>query len=481
MDKGSAAGSNGSVSTASVYGLHKHALGPMETLAQSISTMGPTCSPAMTVPLVFATAGNGTWLAYLLATGCTLLMALCVARFAKESASPGSLYSYTMASLPPVWGGVAAWALLLAYVATGASVTGGFVHYANVLLGEFAGFTAPPVLLAALAVAVAIAVAYKDVKVSARLMVYIELASVTIITIVFALMLWKRGLHVDPAQLSLRGVHWSGVRLGIVLAMFSFVGFESATTLGEEAQQPLKTIPRAVIQSALLSGLFFITASYTEVMGFPASQGTLDQSAAPMSALATAAGVAKLGTLIDVGAMVSMFACTLACVTAAARVLLMMAHEGLAHSSMRRTHARNATPHVAVLVTGLATMLFPVALALGKINGEMIYDWMGSLATYGFIAVYALVAIALPLHLKAEKKLTAPIVLLSTAAVLAMAMVLEGTLYPVPEAPKNWLPYLFLAYLCAAVGWHHWQARGGRTSPDRNSELAAVPEPAEVE
>jgi len=480
MDEGS-----GSGAASSVYGLHRHALGPLETLAQSISTMGPTCSPAMTVPLVFATAGNGTWLAYLLATGCTLLMALCVARFARESASPGSLYSYTMASLPPVWGGVAAWALLLAYVATGASVTGGFVHYANVLLQEFAGWTAPAALLAAVAVGVSIAVAYKDVKVSARMMVYIELASVATISVVFALLLWKRGLHVDAAQLSLRGVKWSGVRLAIVLAMFSFVGFESASTLGEEAKEPLRTIPRAVILSALLSGMFFITASYTEVMGFPvAGAGTLDQSAAPMSVLAAAAGVARLGVLIDIGAAVSMFACTLACVTAAARVLLMMAHEGLAHSSMRRTHARNATPHMAVLVVGAATMLFPVALALGKYSGETIYDWMGSLATYGFIAVYALVAVALPLHLRAEKKLTWPVVVLSVAAVLAMGMVLEGTLYPVPEAPKNWLPYLFLAYLGAAVGWGRWQARGRKSqakTEELAASLAAVREAAEAE
>src|SRR5450756_1897102 len=57
------------------YGLQRHVLGPLETLAQSISTMAPTSSPAMTVPLVFATAGNGTWLAYLLATLYTLLVA----------------------------------------------------------------------------------------------------------------------------------------------------------------------------------------------------------------------------------------------------------------------------------------------------------------------------------------------------------------------------------------------------------------------
>jgi amino acid transporter len=328
------------------------------------------------------------------------------------------------------------------------------------VLGEFVGISAPPILLLILSVAVSAAIAYRDVKVSTRLMAYIELASVLSIGVVFAMVLWNHGLRLDPTQFTLHGVHWSGVRLGVVLAMFSFVGFESATTLGEEAKRPLETIPRAVIQSALLAGLFFITASYTEVLGFPAAAGTLDQSASPMSALASAAGAPRLGPVIDIGAMISMFACILACVTAAARVLLMMAHNGVAHRWMSRTHDRNSTPHNAVLVTGLATLLLPVGLVLARTSGETIYDWLGSLATYGFITVYALVAVALPLHLKAARRLSTAVVLLATASVLAMVLVLEGTLYPVPEAPKNWLPYLFLAYLAMGIAWHGWQGRG---------------------
>jgi amino acid transporter len=439
--------------------LQRHVLGPLETLAQSISTMAPTCSPALTVPLVFATAGNGTWLSYLLATVCTLLVALCIARFAQESASPGSLYTYTTTSLPPVLGSVAAWALLLAYVATGASVVGGFIHYANVVLGEFFRLSAPAVPLAIFAVLISIWIAYRDVKISARLMVYVELISVLLISIVFVVVLWKRGLHIDPAQFALRGVRFSGVRLGLVLAMFSFVGFESATTLGEEAKHPLRTIPRAVILSAVLSGLFFMVASYAEVLGFPASAGTLDQSDAPMSVLAMGAGIRRLGPVIDICAMVSMFACTLACVTAAARVLLLMARNGLAYRVLGKTHPKNETPHFAVLATGAATMMLPVALVMVKVSGETIYDWMGSLATYGFITVYALVAVALPLHLRRLGTLSFGVVLLAVLAVAAMIIVLAGTLYPVPEPPKNWLPYLFLLYLAAAISLHSWTRR----------------------
>ena len=95
--------------------------------------MAPSASPSLTIPLVFALAGNATWFVYLLATGAILLVGFCVSRFARLSASPGSLYTYTADTLPPVFGVVAAWGLLLAYLATGASVAGGALYYATVL------------------------------------------------------------------------------------------------------------------------------------------------------------------------------------------------------------------------------------------------------------------------------------------------------------------------------------------------------------
>src|SRR6202034_266782 len=103
------------------YGLHRGVLSPMETLAQSVSAMAPSTSPSLTIPLVFALAGNGTWFVYLLTTAAMLLVGFCISRFARMSASPGSLYTYTADTLRPSLGAVAAWALLIAYVATGAS------------------------------------------------------------------------------------------------------------------------------------------------------------------------------------------------------------------------------------------------------------------------------------------------------------------------------------------------------------------------
>src|SRR5258708_21861390 len=268
------------------YGLRREILSPMETLAQPVPTMAPTPTPAATIPLVCALAGNGTGLAYALATAAVLLVALCIGRYARHSASPGSLYAYASMTLPPWLSATVAWSLLLAYVATGSSVIGGFYHYANLLLRDATGHVYSAVLLATLVTGVSIWIAYRDVKISARLMLWIEATSVSVIVIVVALLLVRHGWHLDAEQVQLHGMTSSGLRLGLVLALFSFVGFESATTLGSEARHPLKTITRAVIQSVVLAGAIFTACAYAEVLGLRSVGPDLGASQAPLRVLA---------------------------------------------------------------------------------------------------------------------------------------------------------------------------------------------------
>src|ERR1700676_2120842 len=197
------------------FGLRRGILSPMETLAQSVSTMAPTTTPAATIPLVCALAGNGTWLAYLLATAAVMLVALCISRYARHSSSPGSLFTYASMTLPPWLSATVAWSLLLAYVATGSSVIGGFYHYANLLLRDATGHVSPAVLLATLVSGLSIWIAYRDVKISARLMLWIEAASVTVIVIVVALLLLRHGWHLDVEQVHLHGMTGSRMLRGL--------------------------------------------------------------------------------------------------------------------------------------------------------------------------------------------------------------------------------------------------------------------------
>jgi amino acid transporter len=106
-----------------------------------------------------------------------------------------------------------------------------------------------------------------------------------------------------------------------------------------------------------------------------------------------------------------------------------------------------------VLVTGTLACLPAAYLAGHGASGSDIYGWLGSFATYGFITVYALISIAMPIALYRRHRLRPMYVALSVAATAAMLLALEGSLYPVPPRPYSWLPYLYLGYVVVAVAW----------------------------
>ena len=183
-------------------------------------------------------------------------------------------------------------------------------------------------------------------------MLWLQAASVALISVHRDRVIVKHGWRLDMAQLTLQGVTPEKLRLGLVLAIFSSVGFESATSLGSEARDPLINIPRAVKWSAILAGVFFFLCAYAEVLAFRGEPQSLGQSVAPLHVLAQQVGLPPLvGTLTDLGAVVTFFSCFLACITAAARVLFLMGRHGALHSVLGEAHEENQTPHRAVLLS----------------------------------------------------------------------------------------------------------------------------------
>jgi len=75
------------------------------------------------------------------------------------------------------------------------------------------------------------ALAYKNVQLSARTMLWFEALSVTLIVALLSVTLSRGGFHLDGAQFRLEGVSPQQLRSGLVLATFAFVGFESSTAL----------------------------------------------------------------------------------------------------------------------------------------------------------------------------------------------------------------------------------------------------------
>ena len=441
------------------YGLRKGVLGPIETLAQSVSAMAPSTSASLTIPLVFAYAGSTTWFVYLLATGSMLLVGFCISRFARLSASPGSLYTYTANTLPPAFGVAAAWGLLLAYIATGASVAGGALYYATVLSAQFFHWAPPAIPTLMVVCVVAGLIAYRDVKLSAEVMLWIEAVSVGLIAIVLVLLPVHIGLQLDTSQFQLKGISFRSLGPALVLSIFSFVGFEGATTLGGEVRDPLRTIPRAVLQCALLAGGFFMLCAYSEVLGFRGQSAALSSSTSPLHMLAAKAHVSPLGVAIDCGAFISMFACVLACATAAARVLLRMAHDGLLPAALGRTNQRHGTPGAAVALSIALMLGATVAMAVRGETGSTMYDLLGSLSVFGFLTAYALVALALPF---ARRALGQHSHVLAAVSVLTVAVILMIAIFDLNSAEDivhARIPYLYLGYIAVGLAWYAFRRK----------------------
>jgi amino acid transporter len=160
-----------------------------------------------------------------------------------------------------------------------------------------------------------------------------------------------------------------------------------------------------------------------------------------------------IGTLTDVGAVVSFFGCILACVTAAARVLFLMGRQGALHALLGEAHETNQTPHRAVLLSSVAAFLPAGIMTLRGVGVFEIYGLLGTLATFGFVTAYIMIALAAPVFLKAQGRLTFPALSVSILAVLSMGAALLGSVYPVPPGAYALLPYVYVALLAAGLTW----------------------------
>lgn len=449
----------------SVHGLKKECLSYGEVLAQSVAVIAPTTTPAANLALIYAAAGNGTWLSFLLGLIGLVFVSININQFARRSASPGSLYTYIAKGLGATAGVLCGWGLVLAYLFTGMAVLCGFANFGQILLAQI-GIHTHVLTLLAVGAAIAGYAAYKDIQLSAKAMLWLEGVSIGLIALL-GLVVWAhKGFGLDWQQLSLHNTTPGGVAMGIVLVVFGFSGFESATSLGDEAQKPLKNIPKAVMQSTLQAGVFFLLMAYIEVLGFSGTAVDLAKSEEPLTFLAQQAGVSFLGTLISVGALLSFFACILACINPAARILFMMARHGLIHTSLGAAHEANLTPHTAIVLASLLTLFVPAILNLFGLKAFESMGYLGTISTYGFLLVYILVSIAAPVYLYRLRKLRPLDVVFSALGVGFMMIPVLGTigipgstLFPVPEAPYNVFPYLFLLYLAVGSGWFIIQRR----------------------
>lgn len=439
--------------------LRKESLAFPEVLAASVALIGPSMTPILIAPYMYANAGNASWLAYVFGGVMLLFVAFNLNQFAKRFTGAGSMYEYAAENLGPAAGALAGWTLIWAYVFVGASQFGAMTLFVQNLLG-LAGWHIPALAIFAAATFVWWYFAYRDIQLSTLVMLALETISVSIISILVALVLFGHGLSVDTAQLHLQGISGGGIGLGIAFAIFSFVGFESATAFGEEAKRPLVTIPRAVLGSVVLASLFFIICIYAEIAGLRHSKTPLDQLSAPLWTLADLYGAGYFKIPIGIGAIFSSFSVALACVTTGARIILPMARKGLFPPAAGKIQSRFATPYVAVTVVVAAMLFTALAMYFAGVTPINIFNYCGTLSSFGFIVIYALIAIAAPRFLRRIGDHKTADYVISALALICLLVPAVTLFVPAPPPPTNAFAYIFVLYMLG--GWIYFTAAARR-------------------
>jgi amino acid transporter len=419
----------------------------LELLAQNIGVISPTMTAALIVPLMFSNSGNLGWLSFAVGTVMLLFVALNLNQFSKRTTNSGSMYSYAYSGLGFTGGSLCGWCLLWAYLFIGLAGTTGFTIFASTLLG-MVHISLPPVVLFAFCLGASFLMAYKDIKISTLISLGFEGFSVALILVLCLIVLGKHHFVPDSAQFTLKGFTLSSLGLGVVVAVFSGVGFESSTAFGEEAVNPLKTIPRSIIWSLVVTGLFFIVVCYTETLGTRGYKDTLDKIDAPLNVLSDMYNVPFLAPLLSAGAMFSFYALASSCMNAGARVMFAMSRHEIVSKSASVAHQKHGTPHVAL---GIMTALMFAVVIFCKyiVKWEVldIFNNAGTMGAFGFLGAYFLVSLAAPIFLKKRNELKAKDVAYCVVALLLMVIPAVGSVYPVPPAPGNYFPYIFLGYL----------------------------------
>lgn len=431
--------------------LRKDSLSFIEALGQSVANVSPTLTPTIAVAVVAGMAGSASWLVYVLATISLVIVGINIGKLAGKISAAGSFFIYVSRGLGPSYGLLAGWAMLAAYLFTAMALTAATALFLQDLVASTGLAATVPSAVFFLLISVAVWLfAVRDIRISSRVGLGIEVISMAIILLVCFISWRAHGYATDVKQVQLDGSSFTAVAQAIVFGIFSYVGFESAATLGKETRNPNRIIPRAVILTPIIAGLFFIVTTYVISQGFDDDASKLGASSGPLSDLVAGKSV-LLTNLVYVGAAISCFACALASINAFSRMLFSLGRYQFLHRAVGTIHESHRTPHIAATI-GVVLNFIVCASFSSQANPDLL-GYFGTIASFGFIIVYMLCSIAAPVLLRKTGEAKPMDYVMGGLGTVLMILSLIGSIYPVPAYPYNILPYGFALYMLLGVGW----------------------------
>ncbi len=343
-------------------------------------------------------AGPSIVLSFILSgVGCGFA-GLCYAEFASMIPMAGSAYTYAYATLGELVAWIIGWDLILEYLFGASTVAVGWSGYVVSFLKDF-GIVIPPTLTQAplnlpamFIVAVMSTLLVIGISESAKFNNVIVFVKICVIM----LFIFFGISHINPQNLTpfippntgeFGHYGWSGILRGSGVIFFSYIGFDAVSTAAQEARNPQKDMPIAILGSLMVSTLLYVAVALvlTGIVPFQ-KLGVPDPIGVGVDA--AGAGLRWLRPVVKIGAIAGLSSVVLVMLMAQPRIFYSMAKDGLLPPRFATIHPRFKTPAATTIVSGIAAMVFAGILPISV---------LGELVSIGTLLAFVIVCTAIPI------------------------------------------------------------------------------------
>lgn len=436
-------------------GLRRGVLGLRDSFAESFALLSLALASSLATTAVAGDAGAGAPLAYALAGAGSLCLASVIIRFTRRMASAGGVYTYIARGLHPSAGFIGGWLYGMGFAAgisfvmviAGTYLSTVLEQHAHIHLGWFPCFW---ILLAAL-----VAIAFLDIRISTRIQLVVAAIGALAIIAAMLTILAKGGddgVSLQPFNpANVPNTH--GFFLSMVFAFTGFIGFEAASSLGEEATQPLRVIARAVLAAVLVGLVFYVFVTFSMSIGFGiAHAAAWGKDPTALDTLATRYSGNALAIIVDLAVVVDSFVAALAGVHLTTRITFAMGKDGGLPRIFAWTHPRFRTPWFGIAGSLLLTIFLVVWLAYATYDPFTYFGFMATTASLGILFAYILVALGGIVYFWRERRAGDtrynPILdlLLPCGAIVICGLTIYWSNVPRPPHPIDLAPWI-------SAGW----------------------------